>query len=100
MALSDTQLIALKAEITDDPKNLGYADQGHPEVAALLNAVGLVTNPNETIDINTIDGQELSAVVIISEYKALEASEQRDGRQFYQQEVVRSMLVIQTLERR
>lgn len=76
MTLNDAQLTGLKAEIDTDPKTLGYAGKNNPEIATLLNEIGLVT-PNETIDIQTIDGQNLSAAVVKSEYTALTAADQR-----------------------
>lgn len=37
MSLTQTQLVALKTEITTDPLALGYADKSDADVAALLN---------------------------------------------------------------
>ncbi len=58
----------LKTEIQTDPMTLGYAGKTNPEVAALLNEVGL---SSEAVNVGTIDGQELSKAVVISEYTAL-----------------------------
>jgi hypothetical protein len=72
MALTDTQYVELKTEINTDPKGLGYAGQNDPDVADLLNTIGLVT-PTETVEREVINGQELSAVVVHSEYIVLSA---------------------------
>lgn len=70
MALDDARLATLKTELDSDPKGLGYAGASNPEAADLLNTAGLVT-PNETIDRKTIDGQELNAAVVKTEWDAL-----------------------------
>jgi hypothetical protein len=64
----------LKTEMDTDPKSLGYAGKSNPEVADLINTVGL---SGEEVDVGIIDGQELSKAVIISEYTALSNAERQ-----------------------
>jgi hypothetical protein len=73
MALTETQLEILKTELATDPAGLGYTSDD-PTCATLLSTVGL---SGETIDREVIDGQELSAAVVMSEYMVLSAAEQR-----------------------
>lgn len=58
----------LKTELETDPKGLGYAGTSDPEAAALLNEIG---GSSEKINRDHIDGQEMMAVVVISEYASL-----------------------------
>lgn len=58
----------LKAEIDTDPMGLGYAGKTDPEVAELLNTVGL---SGEKIDRDFVDGQEMMSVVVIPDYAVL-----------------------------
>lgn len=68
MALTDTDYTALSTEITTDPEGLGYSGKTYPEIADLLNTVGL---SSEQIGAGAVDGQELSKAVVISEYLSL-----------------------------
>jgi len=77
MALTDTDYVILNTEITTDPESLGYAGKTDPEVADLLNTIGLVA-PAEKVDVGVLNGQELSMAVEITEYVALNAAS-RDG---------------------
>jgi len=74
MALTDVDYLVLKNEIDTDPKGLGYAGKTDPEVAELLNTIGL---SSENIDVGVIDGQELSKAVEIPEYTALTDAERQ-----------------------
>ncbi len=74
MALSEADYIVLNTEITTDPESLGYAGKTDPEVADLLNTVGL---SSETIDVGKLDGQKLSMAVEIQEYISLSEAAQR-----------------------
>lgn len=76
MALSEADYVALNTEITTDPKSLGYAGKTDPEVAELLNTVGLAV-PAETVNVGMINGQKLSMAVEISEYIALSDAAQQ-----------------------
>lgn len=68
MALSETDYMTLNTEIATDPQGLGYSGKTSPEIAALLNTIGL---SNEQIGAGAVDGQELSKAVVISEYLSL-----------------------------
>jgi hypothetical protein len=73
MALTDAQIAILHTEITTDPESLGYAGKTDPEVADLLNEVGL---SGETILQGQIDAAEIQKQVVASEFLALSNGEQ------------------------
>ena len=58
----------LKTEIQTDPLVLGYAGKTDPEIAALLNEIGL---SGETINREAVPAREVSREVVVSEFEAL-----------------------------
>lgn len=75
MALNKTQLAILKTELDDDSKGLGYTGKTDPEMADLINAVGL---SNETVAVGVLNGQDLQEVVVGSDHLAI-TPEKRDA---------------------
>lgn len=65
--------LALKAEIDNDPKGLGYTGKTDQEVADLLNEIGL---SNETVDRGVIDAHEVVSACEFSELDILTDKQQ------------------------
>lgn len=62
---------ALEAEITNDPRTLGYAGKSDYEIATILNTPGLSA---ETIFRAYTDTEDIVAAIIRTEYDALAAA--------------------------
>lgn len=72
--MTEAELAILNTELTYDPKVLGYAGKTDPEMAALLNTIGL---SSETVSVGILNGQELQKAVVGAEFIALSAEKQR-----------------------
>lgn len=62
-------LVALKAEITDDPLAIGYAEKSHEDIARLLN------RPSRSIDSESLSSGVLVSCLDRAEFAALSASD-------------------------
>lgn len=72
--MTNVDLVTLNTELTTDPLGLGYAGKTDPEMAALLNTIGL---SSETVSVGVLNGQELQKAVVGAEFIALSAEKQR-----------------------
>ncbi len=68
---------ALKAELQNDPKALGYAGKSPWQQSVLLNTVGL---SSETVDVEFVEGWQIWEATVPAEWAALSTAE----RQRYQ----------------
>lgn len=70
MVLNDSQLAQLRIELDADPKSLGYAGKTNPEVAALLNEIGL---SGETIGNTSVPVYRVRDEILVNEFAAVSA---------------------------
>lgn len=71
---------ALKTEIDNDPKGLGYVStpEGEPEIVTLMNTVGLSGDTvNDRGEINT---SEITSAIVWAEYNALSETKKENLR--------------------
>lgn len=69
--MANVDLTALAAEITNDPKALGYADKSDYEISVLLNTEGA---SNETLFKSYTPVEDIAACIVRAEYDALAAA--------------------------